>query len=131
MDISFGNKKIKERTSELINKNLLQNEPKISINLDKYHTIVMFDPDAPNGMDEENNTTYLHLLWANNIEEVWMPYTPPNPPRGIHRYVFYLFEHSAKIQPYKKFVRQPFNINEFMKYYSFTPVDAQTFLVEA
>lgn len=59
-------------------------------------TIIMFDPDAVGG-------NKLHWLVANIRDRepgmTVLPYAPPNPPSGVHRYIIGVFEHNQPISP--------------------------------
>ena len=93
--------------------NIYQNAPQITIqNLKaKLYLITMTDPDAPYGMKKTNtmnnsintNHTYTHWVYlqdmrnkdTNNISipnKILVPYSPPSPPYGIHRYQFKIYD---------------------------------------
>jgi phosphatidylethanolamine-binding protein (PEBP) family uncharacterized protein len=60
----------------------------------KLYTLIMSDPDAP-------AADWLHWLVINNdgsSKEELVPYSPPKPPSGIHRYIFYLCEQSQPLR---------------------------------
>ena len=72
--------------------------PKITFpDPNELYTLIMIDPD---GVDREGNMPYLHW-WISNANaysvDEWVKYTPPRPPRGTHRYLFYLFEQYGEI----------------------------------
>jgi phosphatidylethanolamine-binding protein (PEBP) family uncharacterized protein len=99
----------------ILTKSETQSAPNISFpHTEKLYTLVMWDPDAP-------NPSYVHWIVtniksSNNIgpnNEV-LPYTGPNPPSGIHRYYFGLFEQLQNIYPEKP-ERSRFNIDTFIK----------------
>ena len=75
----------------------------------KLYLITMTDPDAPNGMklntsnliktkNKTNiNHTYTHWVYLQdmrkqNTTEILVPYAPPSPPFGIHRYQFRIYD---------------------------------------
>ena len=72
----------------------------------KIYIITMTDPDAPNGEGNSNNFVYTHWVYVivnkkidNQIKQekiIFMPYTPPTPPSGTHRYQFNLYDISNK-----------------------------------
>lgn len=100
----------------------------------KYYTVIMVDPDAPN----KNNPIYkywLHWLTINNTEEI-IEYQGPNPPHpiesgsGKHRYYILIFEQKDKIiinEPIKQ--RSQFNLFNFMKKHNLELVTCRKFIV--
>jgi|688.fasta_scaffold405671_2 phosphatidylethanolamine-binding protein (PEBP) family uncharacterized protein len=75
--------------------------PQIIINnsdINKTYLITMTDPDAPNGLENKlGNFTYTHLVFTrngndNNTYNEIVPYAPPSPPRGTHKYQFNLYD---------------------------------------
>jgi len=62
-------------------RNLTRNAPRV--NIPEGSTLILFDPDAPSG-------TYLH--WLKNSKKTYVPYAPPTPPSGTHRYIFRVVE---------------------------------------
>ena len=89
---------------------LYTNPPIISIKnaKNKHYLITMTDPDAPYGMNTtmnttKNNHTYTHWVYlqemintkntnTTNTKIELVPYAPPTPPFGIHRYQFKLYD---------------------------------------
>jgi len=89
---------------------LYTNPPIINIKnaKNKYYLITMTDPDAPYGMNTtmnttKNNHTYTHWVYlqemintkntnTTNTKIELVPYAPPTPPFGIHRYQFKLYD---------------------------------------
>lgn len=82
----------------------LNEEPNINIigTLDNInYLILMYDPDAPNGIGVDNhngvdNHIYTHWIFTqsgNNYNErkILLPYRPPKPPKGTHRYIFSVY----------------------------------------
>lgn len=93
-----------------------QNQPNISITNanPRLYLITMTDPDAPSGMkiniNQKNNNltknhTYTHWVYLQDMRKrsstntnnktnktVLVPYAPPTPPVGIHRYQFRLYD---------------------------------------
>jgi phosphatidylethanolamine-binding protein (PEBP) family uncharacterized protein len=88
-----------------------QNQPNITITNAKsrLYLITMTDPDAPSGMkininQKKNNLTknhtYTHWVYLQDMRKinsttnktVLVPYAPPTPPVGIHRYQFRLYD---------------------------------------
>jgi phosphatidylethanolamine-binding protein (PEBP) family uncharacterized protein len=82
--------------------------PKITIKnaKSKLYLITMTDPDAPNGIqtnkiNQTSNHTYTHWVYlqdmrkqntTNTSTQILVPYSPPTPPRGIHRYQFKMYD---------------------------------------
>lgn len=63
----------------------LQNKPEINL-------VIMYDLDAPFGMNSNKKTQnlkYVHYLMVNN--KIVIPYAPPTPPEGEHRYIIKKF----------------------------------------
>jgi phosphatidylethanolamine-binding protein (PEBP) family uncharacterized protein len=95
--------------------NIYKNPPQITIlnPKAKLYLITMTDPDAPYGMKKTNtmnnsintNHTYTHWIYlqdmrnksktntnsTTNATTILLPYAPPSPPYGIHRYQFNLY----------------------------------------
>jgi len=91
-----------------------QNQPNITITnaKPKLYLITMTDPDAPSGMkininQKKNNLTknhtYTHWVYLQDMrassstnnktnKTFLVPYSPPTPPVGIHRYQFRLYD---------------------------------------
>ena len=68
-------------------------------NIKRLYLLVMYDPDAPNGVEKKTgNYIYTHwvaLLDAKNpgqIKTTLVNYEPPSPPRGTHKYKFCLYD---------------------------------------
>ena len=73
--------------------------PQITINnsdMNKTYLITMTDPDAPNGIENKiGNFTYTHWVFTQingKINETFLSYSPPSPPKGTHRYIFKLYD---------------------------------------
>jgi phosphatidylethanolamine-binding protein (PEBP) family uncharacterized protein len=90
--------------------------PKIKIQnaKSKLYLISMTDPDAPNGIQQTNKTmnkstqnhTYTHWVYLQDMRkqnttntsnippptQIIVPYAPPTPPKGIHRYQFKIYD---------------------------------------
>jgi phosphatidylethanolamine-binding protein (PEBP) family uncharacterized protein len=90
----------------------------------KLYTLVMSDPDAA-------AKSWLHWLItnipgeANDVMEgqVVMPYTGPNPPSGIHRYIFTLYEQPAgSIMVAKPSERGNFPVVSFERQFGLTKI---------
>lgn len=105
MNIYYKNKKIKN--GELLDREMTLKEPCIDLLVsEKIYTIIMYDPDAPNGyLNPKDNFNYLHWIVSNikyknnkfihaNIIAI---YSPPSPPRGTHRYYLKLYEQSEEL----------------------------------
>lgn len=64
------------------------------------YMIVMYDPDAPNGINSTEKHIYTHWIFTqigNDIttRNTILPYRPPSHPKGIHRYIFALYKANA------------------------------------
>jgi phosphatidylethanolamine-binding protein (PEBP) family uncharacterized protein len=89
--------------------------PKITIQnaKPKLYLITMTDPDAPNGIqknmnqskqiNQSKNHTYTHWVYLQDMRQqnttntpsstqILVPYAPPTPPYGIHRYQFKIYD---------------------------------------
>ena len=78
----------------------LNNQPKIIIGNasgNGNYLLVMYDPDAPNGMNNAGNHNYIHWIFTHRLgtsdgeRKDILEYRPPSPPRGTHRYIFKLY----------------------------------------
>ncbi len=81
----------------------------------KLYTVVMWDPDAP-------AASWLHLLVTNlsssNLSHgnILLPYTPPSPPSGTHRYYTTVFEQPrGKLDIAAPSERGNFDVEEFVR----------------
>jgi phosphatidylethanolamine-binding protein (PEBP) family uncharacterized protein len=107
----FYEDKININNKDLTGKyKLYSNEPTIVINNakpNKIYMITMTDPDAPDGIEKQKNKTnkvFVHWVYIqmklNTADEkriIFIPYTAPSPPKGIHRYQFRLYDITNKI----------------------------------
>ena len=117
LKVEYGSHIIK---GQFLSKSDVYNTPTITLHsLDdknKMYTLLMIDPDAP-------NPEYLHWLIVNISKDknnILIPYAPPTPPSGIHRYVFYLYEQehefvNCPLQTCSHETRAGFNTNTFTK----------------
>ena len=76
-------------------------EPTVIItnaNPNKLYMVTMTDPDAPNGEGNPNNFVFTHLVYikSDKAKIIYVPYSPPTPPQGIHRYQFNLYDITNK-----------------------------------
>ncbi len=85
-------------------------------NQGKLYTILMYDPDAP------VKPSHIHWIITNleSVEQIpqktVLSYQGPNPPSGVHKYIFGLFEQiHGKISPMISGVRGGFDYKEFIK----------------
>jgi len=83
--------------------NFYNNAPSIIINNAKENSIYMVtmtDPDTPNGKDATDNYRFVHFVYiqiqSKKQKVVFVPYAPPSPPKGIHRYQFNLYDITNK-----------------------------------
>jgi phosphatidylethanolamine-binding protein (PEBP) family uncharacterized protein len=69
----------------------------------KLYLITMTDPDAPYGNKininkSQINHTYTHMVYLQDMRlsqttiQILIPYAPPSPPFGIHRYQFKIYD---------------------------------------
>jgi phosphatidylethanolamine-binding protein (PEBP) family uncharacterized protein len=85
-------------------------------NTGKLYSLIMWDPDVP----PQIQPGFVHwivtnLQSQNDIQNNQvLEYKGPNPPSGIHRYYFGLFEQQGHIKP-KQPERPNFNIDSFIK----------------
>lgn len=81
----------------------------------KLYTLIMWDPDVPS----QSQPAFLHWLVTNiqspnDIQNNQvLEYKGPEPPSGIHRYYFGLFEQQRQIAP-KQPERPNFDIKQFI-----------------
>lgn len=76
-------------------------EPTVIItnaNPNKLYMVTMTDPDAPNGEGNQDNFIFTHLVYikSDKAKIIYVPYSPPTPPKGIHRYQFNLYDITNK-----------------------------------
>ena len=62
--------------------------------------LIMYDPDAPNPA----NNPHIFVHWivkfnGNGTNNILLPYVPPSPPFGTHRYIFIFLENNSEILP--------------------------------
>ena len=67
----------------------------------KIYMLTMTDPDAPDGNEEKyKNTNKVFVHWVyiqtSDNKQIYIPYYPPSPPKGIHRYQFHLYDITNK-----------------------------------
>ncbi|KAJ3694267.1 hypothetical protein LUZ60_009747 [Juncus effusus] len=112
-------------------------QPRVEVggtDFDAFFTLVMVDPDAPSP-SEPNLREYLHWLvtdipihteasFGNEITQ----YERPRPERGIHRFIFVLFQQSRRQTVYAPGWRQNFCTRDFAELYNLgSPVAALYF----
>ena len=79
-------------------------EPNILINNalpNRLYMVTMTDPDAPNGEENPNNNfVFTHWVYIQSQitkkKIIFIPYSPPTPPSGTHRYQFNLYDITNK-----------------------------------
>lgn len=77
----------------------LNNAPSIilkGIQDNQKYLVIMYDPDAPNGMKQEGNHKFVHWIFIQNgtsinERQIILQYQRPNPPKGTHRYIFNIY----------------------------------------
>ena len=67
----------------------------------KIYMISMIDIDVPNGNEEEyknSNKVFIHWVYIQTLDnkQFLIPYYPPSPPHGTHRYQFHLYDITNK-----------------------------------
>ena len=67
----------------------------------KIYMITMIDIDVPNGNEEEyknSNKVFIHWVYIQTLDnkQFLIPYYPPSPPHGTHRYQFHLYDITNK-----------------------------------
>lgn len=90
-ELDFLDKKIKNNESfSLSEYNLMIGTRQPNFNIFNGNFFVIYDPDAPNGINSsQNNKIFIHYLKIGNIEI--LKYVPPTPPKGKHRYITKIF----------------------------------------
>ena len=88
----------------------IQNLPP-NANTNSLYLIIMYDPDAPNGLEVTDKSSYhIYTHWVatintntntntknnSNIKQILVKYAPPTPPKGTHRYIFNLYDITQK-----------------------------------
>jgi phosphatidylethanolamine-binding protein (PEBP) family uncharacterized protein len=116
--VTYPSKKLNSNMIYNLSKNNTKSIPIINFlpTPGKLYTILMWDPDAP------AKPSWIHWI-VTNIEtpgqipqNTKLSYQGPNPPSGVHRYFFGLFEQqSGKINPMISGVRGNFNYTEFIQ----------------
>lgn len=112
LSITYNNNKNPITSGQLLNREECSLQPNIILsNIDDTHTylIIMSDPDAPEGnLLPNKNHRYIHWIYTQkgtninsnintnnnintNITEI-QAYIKPTPPKGIHRYIFTLYD---------------------------------------
>jgi len=118
---------------------MFDNRPKVPIpatdNNNRYHTLIMLDPDAPSRKNPKFRS-WLHWLVINirngdfrNGTEV-MPYRPPTPPPGSgkHRYIFLVFQQEGKQKTVDALdERAKFSVNDYASKNSLSRVAGFTY----
>ncbi|KAH0435257.1 hypothetical protein IEQ34_026667 [Dendrobium chrysotoxum] len=120
MSVNYGPKHINNGCD--VKPSMAVNPPALCIsgNISDLYTLIMTDPDAPSP-SEPRMRECIHWLVVNipggtdpfKGEEI-VPYMPPQPPLGIHRYVFVLFQQQKRIEGMSPFAsRANFNTRLF------------------
>ena len=103
------------------------------------YTLFMVDPDSPdpaNPMYREWVHWMLVNIPGNDINRALevLPYQSPTPPRGTHRYIFYLYDQQNKLIPINlTYARQSFNRALFLWQNNLlqTPIASNYYVVDA
>ena len=108
LTISYPKYGILKHKDDLTNNLIYNTEPSVKFNnalQNHTYLITLTDPDAPNGFEINKSTTspnhtYTHWVYTysntnpsitNQVSTI-VPYTPPRPPKGTHRYVFKIYD---------------------------------------
>jgi hypothetical protein len=120
--VNLGNLKI--HNDQTINIIEAKQPPHISINIpeDQLSTLIIYDLSAPN-VNNPVNSPFIHFLEVNipgsqiNKGEVYISYTPPNPPSdsGIHTYIVDLFRQNNILYPNISDKRETFPLTQFVQ----------------
>lgn len=86
---------------------IYQNAPIVKLqnaNPNRDYLLTMYDPDAPNGIENKMGN-HIHTHWVakigsgvssgsgnDNILQTFLEYAPPTPPNGTHRYIFTIYD---------------------------------------
>ena len=106
--------------------------PNITVNYPNRILLIMLDPDAPNGQGNMNNKTFVHLvqIYENGkLKKTLVPYYPPTPPKGIHRYITYIYQ-SPQNQMYT-FGKPSFDYYKTIKQLLNKPLESRMFTVSS
>ncbi|EIE26451.1 PEBP-like protein [Coccomyxa subellipsoidea C-169] len=119
--------------------NVLSKLDPLKLQADTKYTLVLSDPDAPSPA-MPTSREFLHWIVTNapfgdiTKGEVAVPYAPPSPPAGVHRYVFSLFQQpkGTNLNVPAPASRARFNTQKFSQLYDLgEPVAAAYFEVAA
>lgn len=116
--MAFGGRPVKYGDS--LRPSEVQEQPSVAIPETGFYTLVMVDPDAPDP-DAPVDKFFLHWLVINLqssaplSNSTLLPYMPPAPPKGRHRYVFKLYEQSEELHIQPPASRVKFRLREFEK----------------
>lgn len=108
LTISYPKYGILKHKDDLTNNLIYNTEPIVKFNnalQNHTYLVTVTDPDAPNGFEIDKSTsapnhTYTHWVYTysntnssitNQVSTI-VPYTPPRPPKGTHRYVFKIYD---------------------------------------
>ena len=136
LTISYPKYGILKHKDDLTNNLIYNTKPTVKFNNPlQNHTylITLTDPDAPNGFEIDKsitaqNHTYTHWVYTytysntnssitNQVSTI-VPYTPPRPPKGTHRYVFKIYDlPSDMVSSLKMDMNIDMNIDTNSNYY--------------
>lgn len=103
------------------------------------YTLILVDPDSPDPKDPIYKE-WIQWMIVNipgnqiNLGRTVLPYQPPIPPRGTHRYIFYLYDQQGtELPPNISYPRQGFNRALFLWQYklAMNPLAINYFRVES
>jgi len=110
LNISYPKYGILKHKDDLTNTIIYNKEPTVIFNnalQNHTYLVTLTDPDVPNGFEIDKsitapNYTYTHWVYTytysntnpslTNQVSIIVPYTPPRPPKGTHRYVFKIYD---------------------------------------
>jgi phosphatidylethanolamine-binding protein (PEBP) family uncharacterized protein len=97
---------------------------------DRLYTVLMWDPDAP-------ASSWIHLLVINTPSanltqgQMLLPYEPPTPPTGIHRYFVSVYQQPQRLDISAPGERGNFDVSAFVSKHRLTKIGEKMIRVRA